>query len=137
MKMHYLIAASVLALAPSLWAKDKDHHPDPRHGGVVAEAGKFHLELVAKDKTVTLHVYDHDDKPVDAANAKAQANVFSGKDKGVVALMPATGNMLKGEAAFTIRPDAKVVVSFTPAQGKAEQARFQLGAKPDHKGHKH
>lgn len=137
MKLHYLIAAAVLTLAPALWAKDKDHHPDPRHGGVVAEAGKFHLELVAKDKAVTLHVYDHDDKPVDAANVKAQVNVFSGKEKGVVALVPASGNMLKGEAAFPIRPDAKIVLTFTPSAGKAEQARFQLGAKPDHKGHKH
>ncbi|MFY9316085.1 MAG: hypothetical protein WAO95_11070 [Burkholderiales bacterium] len=51
--------------------------------------------------------------------------------------MPASGNTLNGEAAFPIRQDAKIVISFTPAQGNAERARFQLGAKPDHKGHKH
>lgn len=137
MKALSLIAAVTLALAPPLWAKDKDHHADPKHGGVAAEAGKYHLELVAKDKTLSLHVYGHDDKPLDAAKARAQANVFSGKDKGNVALTPAGGNVMKGEAAFAIRPDAKIVLTFTPAEGKAEQARFQLGAKPDHKGHKH
>lgn len=136
MKALALIAA-VLVLSPNLHAKDKDHHPDPRHGGVVEEAGEYHLELVAKDKALMLHVYGHDDKPVDAAKSKAQANVFSGKDKGTVVLAPAGGNVMKGEAAFAIRTDAKIVLSFTPAQGKTQQARFQLGAKPDHKGHKH
>lgn len=137
MKALYLIAAATLVLAPSLWAKDKDHHAEPKHGGVTAEAGKYHLELVAKDKSLTLYAYGHDDKPLDAAQAKAQANVFSGKDKGSLALTPAGGNVMKGEAGFAIRSDAKIVLTFTPAGGKAEQARFQFGAKPDHKGHKH
>lgn len=137
MKLGALITLIALIYTPLLWAKDKDHHPDPRHGGVVAEAGQYHLELVAKEKTLTLHVYGHDDKPVDTGKTKARANVLSGKDKGAVALVPAGGNLLKGEAAFVIRPDAKVVLDFTPAQGKSEQVRFQLGAKPDHKGHKH
>lgn len=52
----------------------------------------YRLELVAKDQSLTPHVYG---------------------------------------------PDAKIVLTVTPAEGKAEQARFQLGAKPDHKGHKH
>jgi len=137
MKLHYVVAAAVLACSSAPWAKDKDHHPDPRHGGVVAEAGKYHLELVAKDKSLALHIYGHDDKPIDAARAKAQANVFSGRDKGTVSLAPAEGNVMKGETAFAIRSDAKIVVGFTPPQGKPEQVRFQLGTKPDHKGHKH
>jgi len=137
MKPHYLMATAILVYSSALLAKDKDHHPDPRHGGVVAEAGAFHLELVAKEKTLTLHVYGHDDKPVDAAKAKAQANVFSEKDKGTVALAPAGGNVMKGETAFALRSDSKIVLSFTPPQGKTEQVRFQLDAKPDHKGHKH
>ncbi len=33
--------------------------------------------------------------------------------------------------------DAKVVVSFSVAGAKSEQARFSLGQKADHKGHKH
>lgn len=137
MKALALIATTAFALSGNVWAKDKDHHPDPRHGGVVAEVGEYHLELVTRDKSLTLHVYGHDDKPVDAAKVKAQANIFSGKDKGAVALAPAGGNVMKGEAAFALRSDAKIVLSFTPPQGKAEQTRFQLGSKPDHKGHKH
>lgn len=137
MKIIALVTCGALAVAPALWAKDEDHHPDPKHNGVMAEAGKYRLELVVKDKTLTLHVYDHDGKPANAAKAKAQANVFSGKDKGAVELAPASANTMKGGATFAIRPDAKIVLSFTSPEGKADQARFQLGSKPDHKGHKH
>ena len=68
---------------------------------------------------------------------KDKVVVISGKDKGNVSLSHAGGNVMKGEAAFAIQGDAKIVLTFTPAGGKAEQARFQLGAKVDHKGHKH
>lgn len=44
---------------------------------------------------------------------------------------------MKGEAAFAIAANTKAVVSLASARGKPEQARFQLGAKTDHRGHKH
>ena len=50
MKALSLPAAATLVLAPSLWAKDEDRHADLKHGSVTAEAGMYHLELVAKDK---------------------------------------------------------------------------------------
>ena len=108
-----------------------------KHGGQEVEAGKFHLELVVKDKDLSLYVRDTSDKPIDPKSVKASANVLSGKDKAAVELRPSGSAMLAGTAPFGIQKDAKVVVTFSVAGGKSEQARFSMGAKTDHKGHKH
>jgi len=131
-----LIAAGLLATATA-WAQVKHEHADPKRGGVAEESGPHHLELVVKGKSVTLYVDDHAGKALDVSKMKARASIFSGKDKGAVELAPDGAGTLRGEAAFMVAASAKVVVSIIPAGGKAEQVRFQLGAKPEHKGHKH
>ena len=129
MKIFTTIALALM-VSSSAVASDK-------HGGHEVEAGKYHIELVAKDKDLTLYVRDQGDKPVDSKSIKASANVLSGKDKASVDLATAGGDKLSGQVPFNVAKDAKVIVTFTVAGGKSEQARFSLGAKVDHKGHKH
>lgn len=124
-----VLFAAMLGLAAPAWASDK-------HGGHEVQAGKFHVELTVKEREVMLYVRDQADKPVDAKSVKATATVLSGKDKATLELAPA-GEGLKGQAPFSVAKDAKVVVSFSVAGAKSEQARFSLGQKADHKGHKH
>lgn len=121
------LAAGLLGVAAS--ASDK-------HGGQEVQAGKFHVELVVKERDLTLYVRDQADKPVDAKTVKARANVLSGKEKATVEFAP-SGEALKGSAPFAISKEAKVVVTFSVAGARSEQARFSLGQKQDHKGHKH
>lgn len=128
MKFASFAAIAALVAFPA-WAADK-------HGGHEVQVGKFHVELAVKDREVTLYVRDQADKPVDAKTVKATANVLSGKDKANVELM-AAGEGLKGQAPFSVAKDAKVVVTFSVAGAKSEQARFSLGQKQEHKGHKH
>ena len=127
------IAALFLALGAligsSAWADDK-------HGGQEVQVGKYHVELVVKERDLALYVRDQADKPIDAKSLKATANVLSGKDKANVELSPA-GDGLKAQVPFAIQKDAKILVTFSQAGGKSEQARFSLGQKQDHKGHKH
>jgi hypothetical protein len=137
MKLNYLVAAAFFALSHPALAAEKHGDAHATHGGVAVEAGTYHLELVTKDKLLTLYVNDHDNKPLDIKNAKATANVFSGKDKVMIELKPAGLNAMAGETAFPISSDAKIVVSLTLTGKKSEQARFSLGAKQEHKGHKH
>jgi len=137
MKPYALLIVASLVAATAAWAQVKHEHAEPRRGGIAEEAGAHHLELVVKDKSITLYVDDHTGKAVDTSKMKARASIFSGKDKGTVELVPAGAGTLKGDATFAVAANAKLVVSITPAGGKAEQARFQLGAKADHKGHKH
>ena len=129
MKMVAALLSLGLFASVSAFAADK-------HGGHEVEVGKYHVELVVKDRDITVHVRDQGDKPLDATKIKASANVLSGKDKATVELMP-SGESLKGQAPFAVAKDAKVVVTFAVGDSKKEQARFSLGAKQDHKGHKH
>lgn len=129
MKIASLLGLA-LAISASAWAADK-------HGGHEVAVGKYHVELVAKDKELTLYVRDQGDKPVDSKSVKASANVLSGKDKATVDLAAAGGEKLSGQAPFNVAKDAKIVVTFSVAGAKSEQARFSLGAKAEHKGHKH
>jgi len=137
MKPYALLIAASLFATTAAWAQVKHDHAEPKRGGVAEEAGAHHLELVVKDKSITLYVDDDAGKAMDVSKMKARASILSGKDKGTVDLAPAGAGTLKGEAAFAVAANAKLVVSITPAGGKAEQARFQLGGKVDHKGHKH
>lgn len=130
MKAAALFLVLALSLAGPALAADK-------HGGHEVEVGKYHVELIVKDKELSLYVRDQKDKPIDPKTVKATANVLSGKDKANLQLAAAGQEMLTGQAPFSIRKDAKVIVTFTVADGKSEQARFSLGAKTDHKGHKH
>lgn len=137
MKLHALLFAAITTFSLTVTAAEKHDDAHAKHGGVAVEAGTYHVELVAKGKSLTFYVNGHDDKPVDIKAAKATANVFSGKDKGTVTLAASGGNMMKGEIPFSIGSDAKIVVSFTLAGKKTEQARFSLGKKQEHKDHKH
>ena len=121
--------SAIAFFAGAVFASDK-------RGGHEVEVGKYHVELVVNERDLSLYVRDASDKAIDANTVKARANVLSGKDKATVDLAPA-GEALKGQAPFTVAKDAKVVVTFAVAGGKNEQARFSLGQKQEHKGHKH
>lgn len=137
MKTHVVIFAILTSIALPVVAADKHDDAHAQYGGVAVEAGTYHVELVAKGKTLAFYVNGHDDKPVSVKDAKATANVFSGKDKAVLTLAASGANAMTADAPFAIAADAKVVVTFTLAGKKSEQARFSLGAKQEHKGHKH
>jgi len=123
-------AFSLAILSATAWSADKQ-------GGHEIEVGKYHVELVVKDRDLSLYVRDEVDKPIDPKTAKASANVLSGKDKATVEFKPAGAEMLAAQVPFSVGKEAKVVVTISVAGAKHEQARFSLGQKQDHKGHKH
>lgn len=129
MKLTAALLGVGLLASVSAFAVDK-------HGGHEVEAGKYHVELLVKDRDITVYVRDQGDKPIDGKTIKASANVLSGKDKATVELQP-SGEGLKAQVPFDVAKNAKVVVTFAVGDGKREQARFSLGAKQDHKSHKH
>lgn len=108
--LHFLLAVA-LSVAATGWASDK-------HGGHEVSAGKYHVELVTKDKDLALYVRDQSDKPIDPKSVKASANVLSGKDKAVVDLA-ASGEKLSGQAPFSV---AKTPRSSSPSAWPAARA---------------
>ena len=130
MNVKQLLPLALFVLPIPAWSTDK-------HGGHEVEVGKYHIELVVKDRDLSLYVRDRGDKAIDPKSIKATANVMSGKEKISVELKPAGADTLTAQAPFSIQKDAKVVVTFSVAGAKSEQARFSLGQKQEHKGHKH
>src|SRR5690349_10787048 len=74
------------------------HETAGRHGGRVADAGNFHVELVAKGETVDVFVSDGAQKPVPTAGFKGTAILVVGGKPARVRLVPADGNRLTGKA---------------------------------------
>lgn len=118
----FIAAALTLAL-PAHAQHSHAHDHKPMHGGKVVEVSDHHLELVAKDGTLTLHVRDEKDKPEAVKDAKATATVLSGGKQEVVTLTPGSTS-LSGKGALPIAKGTRVVVSLTMPGQKAVQARF-------------
>jgi hypothetical protein len=131
----FLIAASTALTITSAIAAEEH----PKYGGQVRETASFDLELVAKDKELTLYVTDHKGKAIEGQDVTGSATVLSGKSKETVKLSGSGKGVLKGTGNFTVTEDTKIILSVTAA-GKTEQARFaprQKDKAEDHKGHKH
>ena len=98
MKCGALVFMALLVAGPASAAGQQ--------GGQEVEVGKYHLELVVKERDLTLYVKDQTDKPIAAKAVKAHATVLSATDKAKVDLAPAEGGTLKGQVPFAIRQNA-------------------------------
>jgi hypothetical protein len=85
----------------------------------------YHLELVVKDKELTVYVMDHGNEAQPSAGMTATATILSGETKTEVTLEPAEENLLKGTGDFKISDDMKVVLSVTPAPLTVRYTPFQ------------
>ena len=94
------------------------------HGGQVRDAGKYHLELIVKDATLTVYVTGSKDAKVATQGASGSAAVLAGKVTSNVKLEPSGENVLAGSGSFQPVPDMKVVVSVTLPGQAPIQARF-------------
>lgn len=124
------VAAAVLAGSPvvapvAAFAHGPTSGP---HGGVMADAGSYHVEFAVKGDDVALYVSDGDGKPSDVTGAKAEATVLADKKAHKITLSPAGGNQLTGRLEPGGAPAAggvKAVVVLTMPGQKPVQARFE------------
>jgi hypothetical protein len=124
-----LITAALFAAPATAFADGPKIGPN---GGQRTDAGPYHAELIVKGNDVVLYVTDGSDKPVDVTGAKAEATILANKQTQKVALMPAGGNTLRGQANLGETHDSiKVVTALTMPEQKPVQARFEMG----HAGH--
>ena len=120
MILHRLTLAAALLAATAATA----HETAGLHGGRVADAGKFHVEVVARGETVDVFVSDGDQKPVPAAGFKGTAiRVVDGKPARVQ-LEPADGNRLSGKAAVSLGDSPKGAVRLTGPDGATASGTF-------------
>ncbi|HYF07669.1 MAG TPA: hypothetical protein VD970_08610 [Acetobacteraceae bacterium] len=96
------------------------------NGGQVQDIGPYHGELVARDGELTLFLFDHNDRPVDARRASGTAVILAGGHQHSVTFAPRPdGTALVAQGNFHAAPGMRVVVQIVPAPGVARaQARF-------------
>ena len=100
MHIKALILTGILCFAHPALA----HDIKGPNGGRVADAGKYHVEMVAKDTVLDLLVADTAGRPVP--------------------LEPADNRKLSGMATAKLPANPKGVVQLTLPDGKTAQARF-------------
>jgi hypothetical protein len=113
-----MVAAALVALPVQA------HEASGQHGGRVADAGKYHVELVAKGETVDVFVSDGSQKPVLAAGFKGTAILVVGGKPARVSLEPAEGNRLSGKAAASVGESPKGAVQLTGPDGATASGKF-------------
>src|SRR6476660_2468195 len=122
------VFAATLILLPSAWAhtdESLDAMPSP-HGGQVRAAGPYHLELVAKDGVLVLHVTDHIGQEINTDGGEGKANIQQGKtgSKMTIKLEPSEHHMWKGSGEFQINPETVIVAFIKLPEKDAYAARF-------------
>lgn len=102
------------------------HEHQPRHGGIVSEVGEYNYELVARADALTLHVSDHDGKPVATQGAQGEVVLHGGSGKIAVPLQAAGENRMTAKGSFKVGVGVRAALKVTLA-GKAEtRATFRL-----------
>jgi hypothetical protein len=121
MNSRILLAVSALILALPASGHEVTKGP---HGGRVAEAGGYHVELVANDNIVEVFLTDGSDKPIAPTGFKGIAILAIGGKSTRVTLEPTGDTRLSGKAASVISSELPGVVQITAPNGKTAQARF-------------
>jgi hypothetical protein len=121
MNLKTLLAVSTLVVALPAFAHEVAKGP---HGGRVAEAGEYHVELVAKGSLIEVFLTDAGDKPVAPGGFKGVAILVIGGKSARVVLEPTGDTKLSGTAPGDLPIDPKGVVLITSAQAKTAQAKF-------------
>jgi hypothetical protein len=118
-----MIAACALALA---WPADAQHAHGSKgpNGGQMEDVAGVHAELMTAGSTITINVFDEDNKPVATKGFTASALVVRGSDRETLSLAPSGDNALKGEAKKAVA-GAAITVTLRTAAGKTGQARFK------------
>ena len=119
--INVVFAATLLCLSLAARADGPAIGPN---GGQVKDAGKYHLELVVKDTSLTVYVTGSKDAKIATKGATGTATVLAGKSTSNVKLEPGSENVLTGNGSFQPAPDMKVVVSVTLPGQPPVQARF-------------
>ena len=101
------------------------HETAGKNGGRTTDAGKYHVELIAKDKTVEVYVLDGSEQPVPASGFKGRATLIADGKAARVALAPADdSNKLTGTAEVSLPANPKGAVQLTTPDGTSASGKF-------------
>lgn len=114
-----------LIASTPIYAHDGDDH-QAHFGGTVVESGHHHLEVVARDGMLEVHIGGEHGTPEMVSQATATASVLAEGRKVDVELKPDGGTTLKGAWPFKEAKGAVVVITLRMPQHDPEQVRLKL-----------
>lgn len=94
------------------------------NGGAQADAGSYHVEVLAQGTTLHIWLRDHSDNPVPSVGHKGTAVFVIGGKPLRIPLTPAGGNKLTGASEIAIPATPKGAVQITTPAGGTVQAKF-------------
>ncbi|GJE04624.1 hypothetical protein [Methylobacterium isbiliense] len=115
-----LAAVGSLLLAVPVCA----HEVAGKNGGRVTDAGKYHVELVARDKTVDVYVTDEGEKPLPATGFKGTAILVINGKPARITLIPTDDKKLTGTAEVALGSAPKGAVQLTAPDGATASGKF-------------
>ena len=122
MKIQNVLMVLAMLVAVPAYAHEVEKGPN---GGRIADAGEFHVEVVAKSNVIEVFLSDSSDKPVAPAGFKGLAIlVIDGKQQRI-ALDQAGDDRLSGKTTGTLSVNVKGVVQLTTPKGTSVQAHFK------------
>jgi hypothetical protein len=122
MHLKTIVTMAALLAAPSIVLA---HGPKTgANGGIQADAGSFHVEVVLKGTNLEVFLRDHSDKAVTTDGFKGTAIfIIDGKAQRI-SLTPAGENRLSGSSSVNLPASPKGAVQITTPAGSTMQAKF-------------
>ncbi|TKS59591.1 MAG: hypothetical protein EWM72_02159 [Nitrospira sp.] len=124
--MTGFVLGAMLAVSLPAWAHIDEYFDSVAapHGGQLRMVGPYHLELVTKDKEITLYVTDHADNKINTDGGLGKATIETGQTRTQIGLHPVGDNMLKGSGVFSVTPDTVIIVFIRLLDQEAHSVRF-------------
>jgi hypothetical protein len=95
-----------------------------KNGGQQTDAGSYHVEVIVKDKAITVFLTDHSDKLVATKGFKATAILVVDGKAERIALSPEGDNKLVGAADVDLKAPIKGAIQITNSANGTVQAKF-------------
>jgi hypothetical protein len=127
LKMLAVFAALAFVLPATAHAQNKHSHTHSEkgpHGGRLADAGDYHVELVARDGGIEVYVVDHSEKPLPLSGFKGLAILSVDGKSQRITLDAGDGSKMTGKVTGNLPKQPKGVVQITPPAGKTVSAKF-------------
>lgn len=123
-----MIVAQPLHALPPLFmpalATAQAHEMLGSHGGVVTDAGSFHVEVVTNGEAIEVYLTDHANKAVPSANFKGTAVLVVDGKAQRIQLSPADANRLIGKAQTPLPAKPKGAIQLQTATGSSVQGKL-------------
>lgn len=132
--LRIFIAAASLALSSSNVVAQHRHGHAHNHGqgeigpngGPMEYVSSTHIEIIARDSSIKVYLYDADLKPITAHGAEATVTIQADGKRETVKLEVSSANLLEGRTSLVVSRGARAVISIKMPGKSVIQVRHAM-----------